>query len=206
MPHLPTPDWSNFLNSDLPASNPVRLRAALSGKSILITGAGGWIGSALATALLAFNPRQIVLLESAEANLHEAYSALSERPGPGVTPILGSVGDPSLLRDLFQQFRPHLIFHAAAFKHVPLMEQNPIAVVQNNSIGTYALAQAASEFPVEQLILISTDKAADPVSIMGASKRVAELVLLAGIAGSAQQKVVRLGNVLGSPGSVVPLF
>jgi FlaA1/EpsC-like NDP-sugar epimerase len=121
--------------------------------------------------------------------------------------VLGSVSQPALLAEIFSRYRPQIVYHAAAFKHVPLMEQNPFAAIENNAIGTHLLVEAATtNTETEQLILLSTDKAVDPVSIMGASKRIAELVMLAPRAASARMKAVRLGNVLGSEGSIVPLF
>jgi FlaA1/EpsC-like NDP-sugar epimerase len=120
------------------------------------------------------------------------------------TSIVGSIADSSLLAEIFDRYRPQVIYHAAAFKHVPLMEQNPFAAIENNTIGTSLLAQAAAGHKAEQLILVSTDKAADPISMMGASKRIAELILLA--ERETRMKAVRLGNVFGSEGSIVPLF
>jgi FlaA1/EpsC-like NDP-sugar epimerase len=120
---------------------------------------------------------------------------------------VGSVSHPVLLAEIFDRYRPQIVFHAAAFKHVPLMEQNPFAAVENNAIGSNLLVQAAlANTETEQLILLSTDKAVDPVSIMGASKRIAELAMLAPRAAVVRMKAVRLGNVLGSEGSIVPLF
>jgi len=120
--------------------------------------------------------------------------------------VLGSVSDPVLLAELFRRFRPQLVYHAAAFKHVPMMEQNPFAAIENNAIGTSFLTRAALDHGTEQLILVSTDKAVEPVSIMGASKRIAELILLARLAKGTRMKSIRLGNVFGSAGSIVPLF
>jgi FlaA1/EpsC-like NDP-sugar epimerase len=111
-----------------------------------------------------------------------------------------------LLAEIFRRHRPQIVYHAAAYKHVPLMEQNPFAAIENNSIGSNLLVEAAQNNETEQLILLSTDKAVDPVSIMGASKRIAELVVLARRTQGSVMKAVRLGNVLGSEGSIVPLF
>jgi FlaA1/EpsC-like NDP-sugar epimerase len=120
--------------------------------------------------------------------------------------LLGSVSHAAVLAEIFHRYRPQIVFHAAAFKHVPLMERNPFSAVENNAIGTHLLVQAAARHEAEQLILLSTDKAADPISIMGASKRIAELILLAPRSAATRMKAVRLGNVLGSEGSIVPLF
>ena len=181
--------------------------ASLGGKRILVTGAGGWIGSALTKAIAGFAPEHLVLLEAAERNLYEIDAAVQRLPvSIRPTSVLGSVADPVVVGDIFRRFRPQTIYHAAAFKHVPLMEQNPFAAIENNTIGTSLLAQAAVEHQAEQLILVSTDKAVDPSSAMGASKRIAELILLAERESSTRMKAVRLGNVFGSEGSIVPLF
>jgi len=176
-------------------------------KHILLTGAGGWIGSALTQALLCASPAHLVLLDSSERNLHEVDAVLRESPcRPGHTSILGSVTDAALLREIFERHSPQIIFHAAACKHVPLMESNPLAALRNNALGTHTLLEAALESSAETFVLVSTDKAADPHSIMGASKRIAELAVLSNTHPRMQRKIARLVNVLGSPGSVVPRF
>ncbi|MGA9565005.1 MAG: polysaccharide biosynthesis protein [Candidatus Korobacteraceae bacterium] len=177
------------------------------GANILVTGAGGSIGSALAETLYPLNPHNLVLLDSSEQNLYRIHSKLSSLSGrERHVPVLGSVADERCLRDLFERYQPEIIYHAAALKHVPLGEMNPFAVVQNNAFGTSILAMMARHFVAKRLITISTDKAVNSRSIMGASKRLAEIVLLA--AGSAETRMtsIRLGNVLASEGSVVPLF
>ena len=178
-----------------------------SGKTILVTGAGGCIGSALASALAGFDPKLLILLDHSEQNLYEVHSqfsaALSRTPHVAV---LGDISDEALLAELFERYRPDCIYHAAAFKHVPLMEANPIAVIRNNVLGTWVLAKAAARYGVKQLLMISTDKAANPRSVMGAAKRVAEMVLLRHGTPRMRMSAIRLGNVLGSDGSVVPSF
>ena len=150
---------------------------------------------------------EIVLLYAAEGALHEINQTLLDLDGPTAhTAVLASVCDRSAISDLFDQHKPEIVFHAGAFKHVPLMENNPFAVVANNALGTNVLAEAAARHACKQLIMVSTDKAVDPLSLMGASKRIAELVMLAPSTDSMRRKSVRLGNVLGSSGSVVPLF
>lgn len=178
-----------------------------SGKTILLTGAGGWIGSALARSLAASEPQLLLLLDHSERNLHQLQTELAAIPNcvPHI-PILGDVCDRALLAELFETRRPQIIYHAAAFKHVPLMEANPLAAVRNNAIGTVRLAKNAGEREAAKLIMISTDKAVNPRSVLGASKRVAELALARWGGGACEMKAVRLGNVLGSYGSVVPLF
>jgi len=175
---------------------------------ILITGAGGWIGSALARAVCSSpqsaQPASLVLLDASEGNLYAIDAALGATPH---TAILGSVTDSILLNEIFTVHRPQIVFHAAACKHVPLLESNPFAALAVNALGTHRLVEAAEQSGVETFVLLSTDKAADPCGIMGASKRIAELAVLAHAPHAAMQtKIARLVNVLGSPGSVLPLF
>jgi FlaA1/EpsC-like NDP-sugar epimerase len=197
--------WESFLHRAPLCLDRAMVEPWLAGKRVLITGAGGWIGSALTRAVVEFKPERIVLLEAAERNLYELELALRRLP-MSINYILGSVSDPVLLAELFRRFRPQLVYHAAAFKHVPMMEQNPFAAIENNSMGTSFLTRAALDHGTEQLILVSTDKAVEPVSIMGASKRIAELILLARLGMGTRMKSLRLGNVFGSAGSIVPLF
>jgi FlaA1/EpsC-like NDP-sugar epimerase len=177
------------------------------GRSVLITGAGGCIGSALAERIAKSGAQNVILLDHAEHELHEIELALSavEGCGPHVS-VLGDICDAALLADVFREHRPDVIYHAAAFKHVPMMEVNPLAAIRNNVIGTMTLAFAARNYEAAQLVMISTDKAVNPRSVMGVSKRIAELVLLRWNGIKTQMKAIRLGNVLGSRGSVAPLF
>ncbi len=200
--------WESLLHRAPLALDRPQASASLQGKRILITGAGGWIGSALTRGIAEFAPQQLVLLEAAERNLYEIDTALRQLPCPiEHVSVLGSVSQPAMLDEIFSRYRPQVVYHAAAFKHVPMMERNPFAAIENNAIGTHLLVEAAmANAEIEQLILLSTDKAVDPVSIMGASKRIAELAILAPRASSIRTKAVRLGNVLGSEGSIVPLF
>jgi FlaA1/EpsC-like NDP-sugar epimerase len=193
--------WQNLSASFSPESIPIPHRF-IEHKRVLITGAGGSIGSALAHGIAAHNPGQILLLESSEQALYRIDRALAAPHKP----ILANVCDASTLEEVFQYHRPHIVFHAAAFKHVPLMELHPFAALENNTIGTFLLAQAALRHRAEQIILVSTDKAVDPASIMGASKRLAELTALAVQTPATKIKAVRLPNVFASQGSVVPLF
>ena len=196
-------EWEGFLQRPPMVLPRAQAAASIAGKRILITGAGGSIGSALTLAIAAFAPQRIVLLEGSERNLYDIERALRS---PHHASFLGSVGDPVLLEEIFREHRPHLVYHAAAFKHVPLMERNPFAAIRNNALATDLLCRMAQKYEAEQFLLLSTDKAADPVSMMGASKRIAELVLLASRSSALQTRILRLGNVLGSEGSIVPLF
>ncbi len=177
-----------------------------SGNVVLITGAGGCIGSALARNVIRSGAKLVLLLDHSEQNLYEIHTELCAGGSSSHVAILGDISDEGLLDEVFEKNGPGVIFHAAAFKHVPLMEANPIAVVRNNVLGTRTLASAALRYGVRQLIMISTDKAVNPRSVMGAAKRVAELILLRFSNSATRMSAVRLGNVLGSNGSVVPLF
>jgi FlaA1/EpsC-like NDP-sugar epimerase len=177
-----------------------------SGTTILITGAGGSIGSALAKALLGLGPNHLVLVDHSEGNLHEIVSELSITSGVSYSAVVGDVCDVKLMEELVEQHRPGIVYHAAAFKHVPLMETNPFAAVRNNALGTASLARVCEAHGVPTLVMVSTDKAVNPASIMGASKRIAELALLNSTSLRSRMSAVRLGNVLGSHGSVVATF
>jgi FlaA1/EpsC-like NDP-sugar epimerase len=177
-----------------------------SGNVVLITGAGGCIGSALARNIIRSGAKLVLLLDHSEQNLYEIHTELCAGGSSSHLAILGDISDEGLLDEVFEKNGPGVIFHAAAFKHVPLMEANPIAVVRNNVLGTRTLARAALRHGVRQLLMISTDKAVNPRSVMGAAKRVAELILLRFSNSATRMSAVRLGNVLGSNGSVVPLF
>jgi FlaA1/EpsC-like NDP-sugar epimerase len=179
----------------------------VSGRRILLTGAGGSIGSALAKTLIRLEPRLLILLDNSERNLHEIDSELAAAlDRNSYKSVLGDICDATLLSELFQRYHPEVVYHAAAFKHVPLLEHNPFAAVRNNALGTANLARIAQAEGVASFVMVSTDKAVNPISIMGASKRVAELVLLSLHNPANQMSAVRLGNVLGSQGSVVPRF
>jgi FlaA1/EpsC-like NDP-sugar epimerase len=185
--------------------NPIE--KGVGGKTILLTGAGGFIGSALAEAIMRQKPRHLILLEHSERNLHEIDLKLAaSSPRDLYTSVLGDVCDTKLLSEILQRYGPHAVYHAAAFKHVPLMETNPFAAVANNALGTYNLAKLVRASGVANMLMISTDKAVNPISIMGASKRVAELALLNFDSPRTRMNAIRLGNVWGSPGSVVPRF
>jgi FlaA1/EpsC-like NDP-sugar epimerase len=179
----------------------------LSGKTVLLTGAGGSIGSAVADTLGRRKPKKLILLDHSESALSELECRLNETSSfPPCIFIVGNVGDPSLLQEIWHRYAPTIVYHAAAFKQVPLMEANPIAAIWNNAIGTHTLARIAHKEGVDRFTLISTDKAVNPRSVMGASKRIAELATLRWQGSLGQMRVVRLGNVLESQGSVIPKF
>ncbi len=180
------------------------------GKVVLITGGGGSIGSELARQVLGFGPRQLVLYDISENYMYDLLFELREKYGSlvmnTVTLEVGSVRDEKSLRRVMEKYRPRIVIHAAAHKHVPLMEDSPEQAVMNNVFGTYKTARAAAEAGVERFVLISTDKAVNPTNVMGATKRLAEIILAAMPKGKMETMAVRFGNVLGSHGSVVPIF
>lgn len=208
-------DIEDLLGRDPVPPDSVLLHQTLTGKVVLVTGAGGSIGSELCRQILAEQPRGLVLLDHNEFGLYNIEQELRGRLTGGATvlvPLLGSVTDRARLHEVCQAYRPQVVFHAAAYKHVPLVEANPAQGLHNNVFGTLYTAQAAIACGVESFVLVSTDKAVRPTNVMGASKRMAELVLqalaekTAQDQGTARLSMVRFGNVLGSSGSVVPLF
>jgi FlaA1/EpsC-like NDP-sugar epimerase len=182
----------------------------LRGHRVLITGAGGSIGSELCRQIARFHPGEIVLFERAESPLYDIELELRQLPSAvNLVPVLGDILDREHLRRIFRDHRPQTIFHAAAYKHVPMLEEHPWKAIENNIVGTSALVQAADEFGAERFVLVSTDKAVRPANVMGASKRVAEMITLNTNSCSLSRTrfmAVRFGNVVGSVGSVVPLF
>lgn len=179
----------------------------LAGKTVAVTGAGGSIGSELCRQILRFKPARLLLIEANEFNLYQIERELrTEGRFDGVAPALGRVQDRALMANLFDRTRPHVVFHAAACKHVPMVELNPWEAVVNNVVGSAVLMDVAEEHGVERFVLVSTDKAVRPANVMGASKRVAEIILQSRPPGRTRFMAVRFGNVLGSSGSVIPLF
>jgi len=197
---------------DLLGRNPVRLevsriRDELKGKVVLVTGAAGSIGSELCRQIARFQPAGIVGFEIAESPLFEIDREMKQRfPQVPFYPEIGNVQNRARLDDVLCQYRPTILYHAAAYKHVPLMETHVFEAVENNVFGTYNLAISAMKHGVEDFVLISSDKAVRPTNIMGTTKRVAELILLALQNGRTRYVAVRFGNVLGSNGSVIPIF
>lgn len=180
----------------------------IKGKCVLVTGGGGSIGSELCRQIMKYNPSKLVIFDIYENNLYEIEMELkSHYPKNKIEAIVGSVRDKKRLKKVFEEYQPKLVFHAAAHKHVPLMENSPLEAIKNNIFGTYNVANCADEYDVERFILISTDKAVNPTNIMGASKRLCEMIIQAkNKVSKTDYAAVRFGNVLGSNGSVIPLF
>jgi FlaA1/EpsC-like NDP-sugar epimerase len=200
---------------DLLGREPVQLDEAgiaetLAGKTVLVTGAGGSIGGELCRQIARFGPARLVLYELSEFALYTIEQELSEHfPALPLVKLIGDVKDLEHLRQTLARWRPHVVFHAAAYKHVPLMEdENAWAALRNNTLGTWHAALAAAEVEAERFVLISTDKAVNPTSVMGATKRAAEMVVsqMAAEGHATRFMAVRFGNVLGSSGSVIPKF
>ena len=177
-------------------------------KVILVTGGGGSIGSELCRQVASFNPKQLVIFDIYENNLYNIQMELNYNyPNLDVQAIVGSVRDKKKLDNLFNTYKPEIVFHAAAHKHVPLMEASPLEAIKNNVFGTYNTVEMSEKYKVKKFILVSTDKAVNPTNIMGASKRLCEMIIQSKDKVSNTKYVaVRFGNVLGSNGSVVPLF
>jgi FlaA1/EpsC-like NDP-sugar epimerase len=174
---------------------------------VLVTGAGGSIGAELVRVLLTITTSHIVLLEASEQNLHQVDLNLRRIDGQGrFSSVLGDISDEPLITELFARYDVGCIFHTAAFKHVALLESNPLAALKNNAVGTWKLARQVCHHHVPKLVMISTDKAVEAVSVMGASKRAAEIALLMLGNRRSQMIALRLGNVYGSRGSVIPIF
>jgi FlaA1/EpsC-like NDP-sugar epimerase len=202
-------ELDDLLGRDPVALDDAGLRGLVEGKCVLVTGAGGSIGSELCRQIVRFSPARLVLLDLSEFALYAIEQEFRDRhPRVAVSPQIGDAKDEARVRDLFSRFRPQLVFHAAAYKHVPLLEGgNAYQAVANNVLSTVVTARAALAAGAEKFVLVSTDKAVNPTNVMGASKRLAELACQAlARAGGTQFVTVRFGNVLGSTGSVIPRF
>lgn len=184
------------------------VKSVIKGSVVLVTGGGGSIGSELCRQISQYNPKQLVIFDVYENNLYDIEMELrSEYPKLDLVAIVGSVRDKKRLDNVFENYKPEIVFHAAAHKHVPLMESSPLEAIKNNVFGTYNVVNCADKYKVDKFVLISTDKAVNPTNIMGASKRMCEMIVQTKNKTSKTDFVaVRFGNVLGSNGSVIPLF
>ena len=198
---------------DLLGRDPIKLdnhniKSLINGKVVLVTGAGGSIGSELCRQIMLHNPKQMLLLDNYENSLYDIELELkTNHPNDDIRAVVANIREKERLDSIFEKYTPEIVFHAAAHKHVPLMENNPTEAIKNNVFGTYNLVDCSDKYDVKRFILISTDKAVNPTNIMGATKRLCEMIIQAKDKSSNTEYVaVRFGNVLGSNGSVVPLF
>ena len=198
---------------DLLGREPIRINTEevlghVGGKVVLVTGGGGSIGSELCRQLAAHHPKQLIILDIYENNAYDIQQELIRKyPELDLVVLIASVRNKERIDSIFETYRPKIVYHAAAHKHVPLMEDSPHEAIKNNVFGTYKVAQAADRYGVDKFVLISTDKAVNPTNIMGASKRLCEMLIQSMNRNSRTNYVaVRFGNVLGSNGSVIPLF
>ena len=204
-------DIDDLLGREPVSPNHILLTKNIAGKTVLVSGAGGSIGSEICRQIVAVGPRRLLLIEHSEYALYAIQQELLEKISEGqiaLIPVLASVKDEERMREIMSTWRPDTVYHAAAYKHVPMVEHNPAEGIKNNVLGTLRTARAALENGVSDFVLISTDKAVRPTNIMGASKRLAEMVLqaMAAISPVTKFTMVRFGNVLDSSGSVVPKF
>ena len=205
----------DLLGRDEISLNMEAIKENFSGKVIMVTGAAGSIGSELCRQLAAFGPKKLILFDNGETPMHNIRLELEERfPKLDFVPVIGDVRQLPRLDHVFRKYRPQVVFHAAAYKHVPLMEENPCEAVRVNVVGSRNVADKCIEYNVEKMVMVSTDKAVNPTNIMGCTKRLAEIYVQAlGLAmergeikGKTKFVTTRFGNVLGSNGSVIPRF
>ena len=206
-------DFDDLLGRDVVEPDPTLMAKNISGKVVLVTGAGGSIGSEICRQIILYRPQKLLMLEISEAALysihHEIESMKSIVDNIRVVPLICSVQDARNIREIVALWKPDTIYHAAAYKHVPMVEQNVVAAIRNNVFGTKNIAQAAIDLGVESFVLVSTDKAVRPTNVMGATKRLSEMVLQALVSESKSStclSMVRFGNVIASSGSVIPKF
>lgn len=201
-------DIEDLLGRDTVKTDLNEVKAYVQGKVVLVTGGGGSIGSELCRQAAAMEPKQLIVFDIYENNAYDLQMELKHRhPELDLVVLIGSVRDETRVNNIFAKYHPDLVCHAAAHKHVPLMEDSPFEAIKNNVFGTYNVARAADRFGTQRLILISTDKAVNPTNVMGASKRICEMVVQTVNERSKTEFVaVRFGNALGSAGSVIPLF
>lgn len=188
--------------------NNISVKEQLSGKRILVTGAAGSIGSGLVRQLVEYSPSKLILLDQAESALYDFHNELiATEKDESLEVVVGDIRNKSRMERLFSYYKPQIVFHAAAYKHVPIMENNPSEAIMTNVLGTKNLVDLSNEFQIEKFVMISTDKAVNPTNVMGASKRIAEIYAqLTNETSKTQFVTTRFGNVLGSNGSVIPLF
>ncbi|WP_346353544.1 nucleoside-diphosphate sugar epimerase/dehydratase [Azotosporobacter soli] len=207
MQELRNVDLEDLLRRDPVHLDLEQITAYLRGKRVLVTGAGGSIGSELCRQIIEMMPQTLILLGRGENSIYEIeYELRNKISQIEVVPLIGDIRDAALMEHIFEKWHPQVVFHAAAHKHVPLMEAQPVEAIKNNVFGTKNVAEAAKRFQCEIFVMISTDKAVNPTSVMGATKRVAELIIRQLNGGGTKFVAVRFGNVLGSRGSVIPLF
>ena len=211
---LPRPQMKEIRLEELLGRDEIKISMkeiaeGLEGKVVMVTGAAGSIGSELCRQLTRFNIKQLIFLDSAETPMHNIQLEFTDKfPKTPFVPVIGDVRSLDRMDFVFRNYHPQVVFHAAAHKHVPLMEDNSREAVKNNVLGTLNTARCAQEYNSEHFVLLSTDKAVNPTNVMGATKRVSELIMqhLNLEEGNTKFVAVRFGNVLGSNGSVIPLF
>lgn len=201
-------DIEDLLGRDIISLDNEEIAGYIENRSILITGAGGSIGSELTRQIAKFSPSRMFLLDNYENNLHDVVLEVRAKyPNLSIEPIIANIREEKRIDEVFSKCKPEIVFHAAAHKHVPLMEWHPEEAVKNNVIGTWNVAHSAHKFGTRRFVLISSDKAVNPTNVMGATKRIAEMIIQAlNVNSSTEFTAVRFGNVLGSNGSVIPLF
>ncbi len=211
--HIRQVSIDDLLGRESISLNKTKLESFVKDKTVLVTGGGGSIGSEICRQVAALSPKQLIFLDIYENNLYSLKTELDmvykdSKVKPNYIALIGSVRDQKRLEKVFEEYNPNIVFHAAAHKHVPLVEDSPLEAIKNNVVGTYNVAKQCNDFKVDKMVLISTDKAVNPTNIMGLTKRFCEMVVEAWNVESNHTKysMVRFGNVLGSNGSVIPLF
>ena len=202
----------NIKIEDLLERNPIqldfnRIQSQVKGLTMMVTGAAGSIGSEIVRQLIRFEPKNIVLFDQAETPMYDIEMELRDQSASNITIVIGDITDEQRVDEVFKKYKPNIVYHAAAYKHVPMMENNPVEAVRNNVLGTRLIADTAIKYGVSRFVMVSTDKAVNPTNVMGASKRIAEIYTqsLNGKSGTLFI-TTRFGNVLGSNGSVIPRF
>lgn len=208
MQNLRDVEIEDLLGRDAIVLDNKNINSLLEGETVLVTGGGGSIGSELCRQIIKYHPKQLIILDIYENNLYNIELELKANyPKERIEAVVASVRDKKRMEEVFAEYKPTIVFHAAAHKHVPLMEHNPLEAIKNNVFGTYNTAFCADKYNVKRFVLISTDKAVNPTNVMGASKRVCEMIIQAkNKVSKTEYAAVRFGNVLGSNGSVIPLF